>query len=147
MISFYYQLTIFSYVLAVATEKDEESPIMIYIYDLRTLSLKYVFTEPNDDNVDAKDAETNEDTTKSDQRRLSHGRRRFVSVKFLLDNINIAALASNGDDCVLYYYSWRNSKVDTSLYIDGPVAEVSPRALVTLYGGEGGECPSDTYLP
>lgn len=111
--------------LAVATEEDEENPISIYIYDLRTLSLKHVFTEPNEDDDDDK-------TTNSNQRRRSRGRQRFASVKFLHDNINIAAFASDGEDCALYYYSWRNSKVETILYIDGPVAGVSLRVIMTL---------------
>lgn len=118
MISFCNSTVVFSHVLAVATvsdgpQDDVESPI-ISIYDLRTLSLKYVFAEPGD---------------------VNNSRRRFVNVKFLYDNIFIAALVVGGDDasdCALYYYSWRNSKVDTRLQIDGPVVDVSFRTVAIL---------------
>lgn len=56
-------------------------------------------------------------------------RRRFSSVRFLYDNIFVAALIVGPDGCdgAMYYYSWRNSKLDTCVRIAGHVADVRAR--------------------
>lgn len=117
--------------LAVATvdEKDAADGLVkggsarpvVSIYDLRTLDLKHVFQEPyyNDGDEDAEDEDDGPQKT---------CRRRFSKIQFLWDNIFVAALVVggyDGSDCTLYYYSWRNSTVETYVRIDGPVSDVS----------------------
>lgn len=108
--------------LAVATVEDkEEVPDSEYkptigIYDLMTLDLKVVFTEPD------KACGRSEKTSKSP--------RHVSRVRFLYNNIFVAALFvdSEGFNCAMYYYDWKTSKVDTCVRIDdGHVADVSQR--------------------
>lgn len=112
---------IFSHTLAVATVEDMEESVdsenkpTISIYDLMTLNLKFVFTEP--------DEACGWDKKDKWPRHVSH-------VRFLYNNIFVAALFTDlsGFHCVMYYYDWRTSKVDTCVRIDdGHVADVSLR--------------------
>lgn len=111
-------MIIFSHVLAVATmtatvddEDDQVEKSTVSIYDLKTLELKYEFQEPDDNKSQETDWQ----------------RRRFSIVRFLYDNMFIAALVANedGSHCAMYYYSWRNSIVNTCLHVDGHVIDVS----------------------
>lgn len=125
-ISVHDQTAIFSDMLAVATEGDADGPPMIYIYDLRTLSLQQAFAEPDGEDTDPED-----DARRSDRRRRNDGRRCVARIEFLDDTL-IAVLAVDGDDCTLYYYCWSTSQVHTFLHMDGPVVDVSARTIVTL---------------
>lgn len=92
-------------------EDDEhgDGPI-VSVYDLESADLKCVFAEPAD----------------------GDRRRRFVSVRFLYDNVFAAALAVDpgGYGGTVYYYSWRNSTVETCVRVDdGHVADVSVGTL------------------
>lgn len=81
---------------------------IISIYDLKSLSLKHVFVEP-------------------DKNWQKWGLRRFTKIRFLYDNVYLAALVVGGDgsDCAFYFYGWRNSTVETYIRVDGFVADVS----------------------
>lgn len=118
--------------LAVATVNDDgpdstqehdeygESPI-ISVYDLESTGLKYVFAEPGDG--DRENGSVPPQTATVGDRR-----RRFASVRFLYDNVFVAALAVDpgGYGGTVYYYSWRNSIVETFVRVDdGHVADVS----------------------
>lgn len=121
-----------SHVLAVATvdENDENGqksnarPV-VSIYDLHTLDLKHVFQEPD---FDGGEDDNGEEGGGEDDGSIKSYRRRFDKIQFLYDNISVAALVVGGQDgldCTLYYYSWRNSTVETFVRIGGPVADVS----------------------
>lgn len=117
--------------LAVATVDEKDSvdgsaggggarPV-VSIYDLRTLDLKHVFQEPDYSDGDEGGEDGDDGSQKTYQRR-------FSKIQFLWDNIFVAALVvsgHDGSDCTLYYYSWRNSTVETYVRIDGPVSDVS----------------------
>lgn len=101
--------------LAVATvtvdeDEDDDKPT-VSIYDLKTLGLKYEFQEPDNNTSQNKDWR----------------RRRFSIVRFLCNNMFVAALVINedGSNSMMYYYSWRKSIVETYLHIDGHVIDVS----------------------
>lgn len=97
--------------LAVSTTSMEDSirPTVSF-YDLTTLDLKYTFTEPED--------EYPENT-------VHRERRRFTNIQFLDDNAYVTVLAVSDYDCILYYYNWKYSNVDTCVRVDNPVADVS----------------------
>lgn len=108
-----------------AEEDDEyEDKPIVSVYDLETSDLKNVFVEPADG-------------TGSGGRRRRRQRRRFVCVRFLFDNMFAAVFVTNTDGRggALYYYSWRNSIIDTCVRIDGHVNEVRTRTDA-LDGGE-----------
>lgn len=110
-----------------ADEDDEygDKPI-VCVYDLHTADLKNVFVEPADG------------IGSGGQRRQ---RRRFVCVRFLFDNMFASVFVTNTDGCggALYYYSWRNSIIDTCVRIDGHVNEVRTRMAMMAPDGGGGE--------
>ncbi|XP_025200516.1 LOW QUALITY PROTEIN: cilia- and flagella-associated protein 57-like [Melanaphis sacchari] len=126
-----------NHVLAVATIDEKESvdgivsgtsarPV-ISIYDLRTLDLKHVFQEPDNNDND-------EDGNAEDNGSKKTFRRRFTKIHFLWDNIFVAALVvggHDGSDCTLYYYSWRNSTIETYVRINGPVSDMALNPIDT----------------
>ncbi|VVC30821.1 WD40/YVTN repeat-like-containing domain,WD40-repeat-containing domain [Cinara cedri] len=102
-------------VLAVATTSTEDGiKPTVSFYDLTTLELKHTFTEPEDEYPGS-----------------TERRQRFASVQFLNDNAYITALAVSDSDCVLYYYNWKNSNLDTCVRVNNPVADVAINPIDT----------------
>lgn len=113
-----------SHVLAVATIAEDDDHVnkadnyakpTITIYDLKSLSLKQVFVEP-------------------DEEWKISGPRRFTKIRYLYDNVYmVALLVIDGSECVLYFYSWRNSTVDMYVRVDGFVTDVSSLLNIKQY--------------
>lgn len=103
----------------------------VSVYDLQTLDLVCVFTEPVGEDP------SDESEGAAEDRKWRRRRRRFISVQFLYDNISVAALVVDPDGYggAMYYYRWRNSTMDTCVRVDGHVADVSAERAE---GGQGG---------
>lgn len=131
--------------LAVATVIDasdqeteyDDRPIVSF-YDLKTLNLVCTLTESPDvtavlsesEDVDHEDGNENassEDDSSENTENLIGRRRHFVKLRFLYDNVSMAAfvIGAGGTECVMYYYRWKTSTVDTYVRIDGSVYDVS----------------------
>lgn len=117
--------------------EDFNNPI-INIYNLKTLNLVCTFVEPptittvllegeDDGHEGTNEGDSSEDDFSESTENSISRRRRFTKLRFLYDNVSVAAIvvSASGTDCVMYYYQWKTSTVDTFVCIDGPVSDVS----------------------